>query len=285
LKSRLKVNQAGGTDAAIRYPLSAIRYPLSAIRYPLSAIRYPLSAILIILVFSINFDLNATTVLRLNIDSIINESSVVIEGDVIEVVNDEGGEEKIPTTTYNICSVNVLIGSYEQNCLVLRVPGGRRGNGYSGYVGMPKLLKGKRYILFLTNQERWNSPFTGWWQGVYQIVDTTKGPVVLSHDGQAVKNIDENGFLITSVNANIIETPIGIAEHVDGLNETNHMTFAIRPITHSFFVNYLQNTIQQRAARGLRIPAGFPATWRCNDGISTPVTDSPRVLNEEEMEQ
>jgi len=225
----------------------------------------------------------ATTVLRLNLDGLLDEASVVVEGTVVSVANDEGDTQRIPTTVYEICDLEGVVGTHSSRCLTLRVPGGWRGDGYGGYAGMPQLTAGERYILFLTRQQAWNTPFVGWWQGVYHVVNTGAGPAILSSEDQPVTSIDAAGFVQTPRAVDTIDTALGRAEHVGAGHSTGQMTFAASPITRASFIDRVRASAQERATRGARLPDRLPSVWRCRDGASTPVTAAPPVVPWQEV--
>ena len=228
----------------------------------------------------------ATTVLRLNLDALLGESSVVLEGTVVSVANDEGDLDHVPTTIYEICSLEVIVGEHDQDCRSLRVPGGWRGEMHSGYSGMPQLTEDERYLFFFTKDTDWNSPFTGWWQGVYHIVDGGNGPAVLSNVGFPVTGLDANGFIKTRRDVRFIQTPLGEAEHASRTTRANPVdkqTAARSAMSRSEFTGLIRATAQAREVWGLRVPQRLPTRWTCRDLSKRAVASPPPLVSFEEV--
>jgi len=208
----------------------------------------------------------ATTVLHHRLDGLVRGSGLIVEGTVMEVMMAPGDEDNVPTTTYRLCDLDLVVGDHTASCLDITVPGGTDdGVRHGGFVGMPELQVGGRYLLFLRKEAPYTSPFVGWWQGVYRIVDGQRGPAVLSHGGHAVRRIAQDGEIETKRDVRIVQTSQGPLTF-----ESDHPAVDVLPaeaasqaISRGAFVEAIQMTATSLMLSGEQAPQRLPQGWTC----------------------
>lgn len=212
----------------------------------------------------------ATTIAHLTLDGLVGGAGVVIEGTVAAIEYQYGDEDNIPTTTYHICAVEAIVGAPPRgagpkSCFAIEVPGGPSPDGGGGgYAGMPELQEGARYVLFLRPSDQYTSPFVGWWQGVYQVVEGPTGLAVLSNAGFPVEGLDATGAVKTKRNVRYVPLRDGVAEQfVGGPQRVDTYTAAGEAISRGAFLDMIQMAVLARQFAGSPIPTALPAQWRC----------------------
>lgn len=135
----------------------------------------------------------ATTIIQMRLTDLISYSGWIIEGTVREKINNPGDEMEISYINYSVCDLNVIWGDVQERCISIDSPGGvNYKNQVEEFVGMPILEVGRRYILFLTYQPAYDSPFIGWHQGVYPVLQDSSQEVVVSYFGNPLISIRED---------------------------------------------------------------------------------------------
>lgn len=211
-----------------------------------------IALILIILMSSPSW---ATSVKHHTLDSLIEGSGLILEGTVFNVEYFEGNEEILPKTSYTVCDIEIIVGSHHSNCLTIDLPGATIGYKVSGYAGMPNLNLRERYILFLRKNEIYTSPFVGWWQGVYKIVeDEENHKFIQAYEGGLVYFINEKGDIIYEE----ISKHSVIPNYF--YNDIDRDEFFISRDT---FVDSIQTLATNRFFNSLEIPKGLPSSWKC----------------------
>jgi len=220
---------------------------------------------------------DATTVRQMNLDDLVGYSALVVEGTVKSVSYDMGDEKHIPTTSYELCDIDVVVGRHDVSCLMVVAPGGETEYGWEGWAGMPTLDEGGRYLLFLNRTRDYLTPFVGWWQGVYRIVQGDDGPAVVSNAGHPVRGVSAEGKIITRRDVQVIPTNAGLLEHVDSSPPTfvSQRQAAREAISRRDFVDALHAVTNSRLLDGATVPDGLPVGWHCRDNPTWAAAEPP----------
>ncbi len=228
----------------------------------------------------------ATTLLHLNADDLLARAGLVVEGTVREVTVDPGDADNLPTTTFLLCDLAVLVGDpAEVSCLPITVPGATIEGRTGGFVGMPMLTPNHRYLLFLRRAPLYTSPFVGWWQGVFRVVEGDHGAAILSSSGYPVEDIDEHGEIRTHREGRLVETPTGSLrivsdEAVTPLDETDAAALSI---TRDAFAQQLLQRAELLQRSGRPVPDKLPQRWSVRRE-RRPEVVAPVNLNEMEVQ-
>jgi len=131
--------------------------------------------LLIIFIGANSIQVYATTVIKMDFDSIVKSADVIISGKVVEI---EAKREINPTTSKYSIYTHVTIelddklkGDIKDNFYTIRILGGVIPGEEIGeaMAGAPKFKKGQEVFLFLKNDKTLYSPVIGFSQGRFNI--------------------------------------------------------------------------------------------------------------------
>ena len=102
-------------------------------------------------------------------------------------------------TDYEVVVEETLAGPVRESPTIVSFAGGQHENQFIEIHGMPELVVGERYILFLHPQSNIMSASIGWGQGILESVDIEDAAgsrtVLLSYDGRPLQT-DQNNQLV-----------------------------------------------------------------------------------------
>ncbi len=137
--------------------------------------------------------LSATTVIRLDLPQLVEQSDSIVQGRV-ENVNVMWDSERSLAFTYVTVSVADPMKGDRRRTLTIRQLGGKIGALNVNVAGMPKFTRGEEVIVFLKTQG----------DGTYQVVGLNQGKYEISNDF-AVSNV--SGIDVYNPKTGRIETP------------------------------------------------------------------------------
>ncbi|GEM_PF-3368862 len=162
----------------------------------------------ILLVLALSPPLFALSVTPMTLDEMAQESASVIIA-VAESIDTEAGNIALGPQTMVNMKVEELIWGYEVDTnLTFFLPEGswtwnEEAPLFTDLPGVPKIVPGETYLLFLRTQDWLDSPFTGFDQGVYRLREM---------EGE-VYPVSETGRCIVGVEDHFIKWGAAIAEH------------------------------------------------------------------------
>ena len=220
----------------------------------------------------------ATTLVRFGLNELVEYSGLIVEGTATRITTTPSSAERPTTTTYEVCDLEIVVGTHDWSCIELEVLGGQDVDGViTGWSGTPELRVGSRYLLFLLDRQEYDSPFVGWWQGVFRLVDSSKGPSLLSSSGYPVKGI-ENGAVVTRRNVGFLPQPGGMLQTVsdEDFVPVDPRIVVDEAMSRDDFVNAIHMTTSARKKKKKSVPSGLPSKWGfrsprdIEEGESTP---------------
>lgn len=162
----------------------------------------------ILLVLALSPSLFALSVVPLTIEEMAQESASVIIA-VADSIDTEAGNTAVgPQTMVNMTVEHLIWGSEVDPELTFFLPEGswtwnEEEPLFTDFPGVPKIVPGEKYLLFLRGQGWYDSPFTGFDQGVYRLREI---------EGE-VFPVSETGRCIVGVEDHFIRWGATIAEH------------------------------------------------------------------------
>ncbi len=125
----------------------------------------------------------ATTLRRLTLEQVVEGSSEIMVATVTRTtaVADDGPRELI-FTNVELGSLDVWSGEIADATVSYRFAGGTVGGRTLHVPGVPKLVPGTRYVLFLDAEADWLCPTVGWIQGCYELRRDAKTGVTYVRD-------------------------------------------------------------------------------------------------------
>lgn len=133
----------------------------------------------------------ATTMRLLDLENLSGQAELIVTGTAVsrEVVASRDGRYPFTFVTFKVDEV--LKGQARDRQLVLRFDGGDLGAERLVVHGIPELVSGERYLLFLQGNGRLACPIVGWWQGHFRFAPEPRSQrtVLVDHRGQSVSGI------------------------------------------------------------------------------------------------
>jgi len=140
---------------------------------------------------------------RLSLTDIRDQADRVVVGVVSGVSPRVGPQRKMVWTDYEIQVEEVLLGNTDDETVTISFAGGEAGGLSIGVTGVPRLVNGNRYVLFLLPDNNFVSATIGWGQGVYELkdveLDGEKLAVLISYDGEPLELSPQNELLRSQV--------------------------------------------------------------------------------------
>jgi len=121
---------------------------------------------------------------------VVDQTAAVVQGTVTEIA-ESYSEEEGPRTLVTLSRVNVLWGDLRTESVTLKLFGGPVPGrpGRIDEVHVPTFVKGKTYLVFLSNRDWRLSPVTARQSYLVELVDDKE--IVVTTDGFAVAGIDD----------------------------------------------------------------------------------------------
>ncbi len=126
--------------------------------------------VLVIAVLVLNGRAWATTVFRMDLETLIRESDSIVQGEV-ERVAAEWDEQKRTIFTYVLLRVHDQLKGNLSSTMLIRQLGGKVGSMRLSIVGMPAFSKGEEVIVFLKRTPEQTYQVVGLGQGKYDITN------------------------------------------------------------------------------------------------------------------
>lgn len=134
---------------------------------------------------------NATTMRPLDLEKLSGQAELIVTGTPVsrEVAASRDGRYPFTFVTFKVDEV--LKGQVRDRQLVLRFDGGELGGERLVVHGMPELVTGEHYLLFIQGNGSLACPIVGWWQGHLRFAHEprSQGTVLVDHRGQPVSGI------------------------------------------------------------------------------------------------
>lgn len=185
--------------------------------HPVFASRILHSVILAaMLAFSMTPLTHALSVTPRSFDEVVALADLVIVGTVYTQQSHFDTPDQAHISTYvTLRNLEVVKGTLDEAQYTLRIAGGVVGDRAEAYPGLPQLVTGQRYVLFVRGNHRDLFPVVGIHQGVYRVVKDGAGrEVVLPLHGDAQQTASQISltsetleFFIKRVRARLVETP------------------------------------------------------------------------------
>ncbi len=161
---------------------------------------------------------HALTVETLDFDELLARAEVVVVGTVRETRSGWDAGEHTIYTHADLVDLDVLKGDVPAAVYQLRIPGGVVGDDAQIYPGMPMLVSGQRYVLFVRGHLQQFIPFVGAYQGVYQVrpvdgeqrvyrFDQQSGPGFAA--GVALRSAPTLDEFVERIRATLADVPAG----------------------------------------------------------------------------
>lgn len=222
---------------------------------------------------------NGTTVFVHTVDNLVALSGLIVEGQVYSKRIDHGDETTLDVTIYLVCDIEIIVGEHSENCIDISVP----GNDESGYLGIPRLEVGSKYVLFLSRSQMHTSPFVGWWQGVYKVLQDGNRASVVTSAGSPIRSISSNGYIHAERNVVYIEEGNNVLE-AEIYSSSNTSNIPISDIIdRTMSLDDFKIEIHKGATRvlwnGLELPSTLPQQWTCRRTKYPQVVEPPLIFN------
>lgn len=112
----------------------------------------------------------ALTVPAYGFDEVIERADIIVIGTVRETRSAWDASGQTIVTRAVLDELELLKGEVPASVYELEVPGGVVGDAAQVYPGIPVLLRGERYVLFIRGDRQHFIPFVGAYQGVYSVL-------------------------------------------------------------------------------------------------------------------
>ena len=139
----------------------------------------------------IAYQSEATTVVAMNFDTMVNQSSFIVEGDVVDVSSEWSADGATIYTYVTLGSIQVVHGGVTGDSVTLQFEGGRVGDDVITVIGSPTFEVGARELLFVRNNGVAVSPIVGFFQGRFKVIDNA----IHDHAGMPIVEIRDNAFV------------------------------------------------------------------------------------------
>jgi hypothetical protein len=149
---------------------------------------------------------DATTLLKKNLDDLVREADAIVVGTVSEIQaqSDAGGGIHSFVTLANL---QVIHGDYQDDSLTLRFEGGRVGQDVRFIIGSPQFQPHDRVLVFIQGNGQYLVPVVGWTQGVFRLTfdPDTGRERIFDHDRNPVLEIRGRELLKRRLNPSAAE--------------------------------------------------------------------------------
>src|SRR3569623_707177 len=156
---------------------------------------------------------HALSVVPRSFDELVTLADLVIVGTVSAQQSRCDTPEQAHISTYvTLSDLQVVKGALDDPQYTLRIAGGVVGDRAEEYPGLPQLVTGQSYVLFVRGNQRDFFPVVGIHQGVYHIVKDAAGREVvlpLQGDAQEAATSETLDAFLKRVRARLAETPRG----------------------------------------------------------------------------
>jgi hypothetical protein len=106
---------------------------------------------------------------------LVREAEVIVVGTVAGLESDWSADRETIHTTVSLVDLELIKGEVPSVPYELRLAGGVIGDTAQTYPGMPRLVAGGRYLLFVRGNLREFFPLVGAYQGLYRVLTDPDG--------------------------------------------------------------------------------------------------------------
>ncbi len=133
----------------------------------------------------------ATTLERLTLDEMVQKSTAIIRGRVLDSTTVQRGN--IAYTVYRLQVSERLKGGPGAATAEVYLPGGTIGGYRQSFAGTPQLDRGAEYVVFLWTSPKGITQAVGLGQGVFDVKTSTAGETILSRGPLEAEVLDAAG--------------------------------------------------------------------------------------------
>lgn len=127
----------------------------------------------------------ALTVVPRSFAELVQQAEVIVVGTVAATASAWSDGHETIQTTVSLVDLELLKGEVPAVPFELRLPGGVVGDTAQTYPGMPQLVTGARYVLFVRGNRRELIPLVGAYQGLYRVLGDSDGQTRVLRADQA----------------------------------------------------------------------------------------------------
>jgi hypothetical protein len=154
------------------------------------------AAVCLLAIIWFSHDTRATTLLRMDADSLVDQAEVIFSGEAVKSEVVSAPLNGLPYTLVTFRVGQVLKGSVIADDVILRFEGGDTGVERVEVIGMPQFTIGEQYLLFVRANGSAYCPVLGWWQGQFRFGKDPHGKrIILDHAGVPIIGITRNSWL------------------------------------------------------------------------------------------
>jgi len=148
----------------------------------------------ILVVWLAALPLMATTLEQLSVDQMVQRSTAIVRGKVLDSSSRMFG--RVICTVYRVQVTERLKGS-TPTIVEVAVPGGTHQGLRLTFPGTPKPAPGTEYVFFLWQGTTGTNVILGLSQGLFDIVKSANGDVILSRGATSADFVDGKGLPVT----------------------------------------------------------------------------------------
>lgn len=168
-------------------------------------LRYAMALAIVAGIASIVVPAGATTLMRADLEKLVDGNELVIVGDVVDAYSYWNAEGSFILTDVRLAVSDVVKGQKQNREITITLMGGRVGELTALIIGGPELVPGKSYVLFLNEEDLPGA------RGALTVRDLVQGAfdLVLAQDG--VRAISQaNGHPLVPDAKGYFEAPGGV---------------------------------------------------------------------------
>jgi len=135
-----------------------------------------------------SYQIHATTVLKTNFNTMIDQAELIIDGEVIDIYSEWSDNRTTIHTYVTLGSLQVIHGDVAGATVTLQFMGGQVGDDIIAIPGSPTFDVGDREVLFVRNNGAALSPIVGFYQGRFQVIDD----VMHDHADNPIMDVQDN---------------------------------------------------------------------------------------------
>lgn len=116
---------------------------------------------------------------------LVQQAELIVVATVAGTASAWSADRETIYTTVSLVDLELIKGEVPSVPFELRMPGGVVGDTAQSYAGMPRLVAGGRYVLFVRGNLRELIPLVGAYQGLYKVLTDTDGQTRVLRADQA----------------------------------------------------------------------------------------------------
>jgi hypothetical protein len=133
----------------------------------------------------------ATTLERLSLDEMIQRSTAIVRGKVLDSTTVQRGN--MVYTVYRLQVTERIKGGAGTASTEVYLPGGAIGGYRQSFAGTPQMIRGSEYVVFLWISPKGIPQVVGLGQGVFDVKASVTGETVLSRGPLEAEVLDASG--------------------------------------------------------------------------------------------